>query len=211
MKKILYSFIVAVALLVVPTTASAQLNLSRLLGGISKVTSQMQTEQSTENPYSRLAESAPSAYQLNGTWSYQSASFSYLGNNPLADIVIAQVDPIIGQTLQQLGFTAGSVTLRLTNGKGVIMQGEHALNGSYSYTRSKAAIVASTTFNDKSVSASGYVRYSGGQLTVLLDARELINALTTVMPELKQDQNVIMVQTLLKDLKDVYVAGKFSK
>jgi hypothetical protein len=171
----------------------------------------MQTEQSSENPYSRLAESAPSAYQLNGTWRFESASFSYLGNNPLADIVIAQVDPIIGQTLQQLGFTAGSVTLRLTNGKGVIMQGEHTLKGSYSYTRSTAAIVASTTFNDKSVSASGYVRYEANQLTVMLDARELINAMTTVLPELKSDQNVVLVQALIRDLKDVYVVGKFRK
>lgn len=211
MKRIVYTLIVVVAVVLLPTTASAQLNLSRLLGGISKIAGQTQTQQPQQDPYERLAEAAPSAYQLNGTWTYESASFSYLGNNPLADVVISQVDPIIAQTLQQLGITSGSVSLRLNGGKGVITHGEHKLNGSYRYTRSTAAITAMTTYDNKSVSASGYVRYEANQLTVMLDARELINAMTTVLPELKSDQNVVLVQTLIRDLKDVYVVGKFRK
>jgi hypothetical protein len=208
MKKTLYTLIAVVAVALVPTTASAQFNLSRLLGGLSKVAN-AQTEK--EDPYQRLAEAAPSSYTLNGNWTYQSASFSYLGSSPLADIAIAQIDPIITNTLKQLSITPGSVKLRLNGGKGTITQGDHVLEGSYVYTRSKAAIVAETTLDGKTVKASGYVRYESGELTVLLDARELINAMTTIMPELKKDQNILLVETLIKDLKDVYVVGKFTK
>lgn len=208
MKKTLYTLIVAVVVALVPTTASAQFNLSRLLGGLSKVAN-AQTEK--EDPYQRLAEAAPSSYTLNGNWTYQSASFSYLGSSPLADIAIAQIDPIITNTLKQLSITPGSVKLRLNGGKGTITQGDHVLEGSYVYTRSKAAIVAETTLDGKTVKASGYVRYESGELTVLLDARELINAMTTIMPELRKDQNILLVETLIKDLKDVYVVGKFTK
>jgi hypothetical protein len=208
MKKTFYTLIAVVAVALVPTTASAQFNLSRLLGGLSKVAN---AQAEKEDPYQRLAEAAPSSYTLNGNWTYQSASFSYLGSSPLADIAIAQIDPIITNTLKQLSITPGSVKLRLNGGKGTITQGDHVLEGSYVYTRSKAAIVAETTLDGKTVKASGYVRYESGELTVLLDARELINAMTTIMPELRKDQNILLVETLIKDLKDVYVVGKFTK
>ena len=118
----------AVVVALVPTTALAQLNLSRLLGGLSKVAN-AQTEK--EDPYQRLAEAAPSIYTLNGNWTYQSASFSYLGQNPLADIAIAQIDPIVASMLQQLKITPGSAKLRLSGGKGTITHGDHKLDGSY--------------------------------------------------------------------------------
>lgn len=210
MRRVLYTLIVAVAVVLVPTTASAQFSLSRLLGGLSQAASQ--NEQKREkDPYQRLAEAAPSLSTLNGTWTYQSASFSYLGNSPLADIAIAQIDPIVVSTLKQLNITPGSVTLRLSGGKGTLKHGDNKLEGTYVYTRSMAAIVAETTLDGKRVKASGYVRYESGELTVMLDARELITAMTTVLPELKKDQNIILLETLLKDLKDVYAVGKFTK
>lgn len=208
MRKRLYTLIVAVAVAIVPTTASAQFSLSRLLGGIQQVANS-QTQQ--VDPYQRLAESAPSSYTLNGNWTYQSASFSYLGNSPLADIAIAQIDPIVASMLQQLNITPGSVKLRLNGGKGTITQGDRKLDGSYVYVRSKAAITAQTTLDGKTLSVPGYVRYESGTLSIMLDARQLITAITAIMPELKQDQNIILLETLLKDLKDVYVVGKFTK
>lgn len=208
MRKRLYTLIVAVAVAIVPTTASAQFSLSRLLGGIQQVANS-QTQQ--VDPYQRLAESAPSSYTLNGNWTYQSASFSYLGNSPLADIAIAQIDPIVASMLQQLNITPGSVKLRLNGGKGTITQGDRKLDGSYVYVRSKAAITAQTTLDGKTLSVPGYVRYESGVLSIMLDARQLITAITAIMPELKQDQNIILLETLLKDLKDVYVVGKFTK
>lgn len=208
MRKRLYTLIVAVAVAIVPTTASAQFSLSRLLGGIQQVANS-QTQQ--VDPYQRLAESAPSSYTLNGNWTYQSASFSYLGNSPLADIAIAQIDPIVASMLQQLNITPGSVKLRLNGGKGTITQGDLKLDGSYVYVRSKAAITAQTTIDGKTLSVPGYVRYESGALSIMLDARQLITAMTTVLPELKKDQNIVLLETLLKDLKDVYVVGKFTK
>ena len=208
MRKRLYTLIVAVAVAIVPTTASAQFSLSRLLGGIQQVANS-QTQQ--VDPYQRLAESAPSSYTLNGNWTYQSASFSYLGNSPLADIAIAQIDPIVASMLQQLNITPGSVKLRLNGGKGTITQGDRKLDGSYVYVRSKAAITAQTTLDGKTLSVPGYVRYESGTLSIMLDARQLITAITAIMPELKQDQNIILLETLLKDLKDVYVVGTFTK
>ena len=208
MKKTLCTLNAIVAVALVPTTASAQFNLSRLLGGIQKVATQQTHE---TDPYQRLAEAAPSSYTLNGNWTYQSASFSYLGTSPLAEIAIQQIEPIVASMLQQLNITPGSVKLRLNGGKGTITQGDRKLDGSYVYVRSKAAITAETTLDGKTVKASGYVRYEAGELIIMLDARELINAITAIMPELKQDQNIVLLETLLKDLKDVYAVGKFTK
>ena len=208
MKRTLYTLIVAVTITLLPATASAQFSLSRLLGGLAQAAAESQKK---DDPYQRLAESAPSHSTLNGTWTYQSASFSYLGNSPLAEIAIAQIEPIVASTLKQLSITPGSVKLRLNGGKGTITHGDDKLEGAYVYTRSKAAIIAETTLNGKTVKASGYVRYESGQLTVMLDARELITAMTTILPDLKKDQNVIVLETLLKDLKDVYAVGKFTK
>lgn len=206
----IFSVVVVVCALLLPASASAQFDLSRLFGGGKQQGSATTTTQSSHDPYQRLAATAPAASVLNGTWSYQSASFSYIGSNPLADVVIAQLNPVIGDALSRLGITRGTATLSLQSGRGTITHGDYVMSGGYTYTRSTAAIVATTTLDSMQLSASGYVRYSSGELTVLLDARELAKAMKSVMPELAYDQNFVLVETLLRDIDgDVYVAAKF--
>jgi hypothetical protein len=126
-------------------------------------------------------------------------------------MAVAQLNPVINDVLRQMGVTKGSAVLMLSSGTGSITHDGYTMKGSYRYTRSTAGIVAETIVDDKRVSASGYVRYSSDTLTVLLDARELIKAILEVMPEYKNDPNIVLVETVLRDLGDVYVMGKFKR
>jgi hypothetical protein len=45
----------------------------------------------------------------------------------------------------------------------------------------------------------------------MLDVKEVIKAVKTVYPDYKNDQNVVLIETLLKDMGDVYLVGKFTK
>lgn len=206
MKRLAIVALIAVVAIMLPTSATAQINLSNLLGGGSKTTTS-----SANDPYKRLADAAPAASTLNATWLYDTASFSYLGSNALAEMAVAQLNPVINDVLRQMGVTKGSAVLMLSSGTGSITHDGYTMKGSYRYTRSTAGIVAETIVDDKRVSASGYVRYSSDTLTVLLDARELIKAILEVMPEYKNDPNIVLVETMLRDLGDVYVMGKFKR
>ena len=48
-------------------------------------------------------------------------------------------------------------------------------------------------------------------LTVLLDVKQLVKAVKTVYPELKSDQNIVLMDSLLKDMTGVYAVGKFKR
>lgn len=207
MRRVTIFFTLCLALVAMPMSASAQFDLSKLFGG-SKITSS--SAATSSDPYKKLAESAPSASTLEGSWSYDSASFSYVGNSPLAQMAVAQLDPVITDVLTQMGVTRGSATLKLKGGKGVITHGKQSMKGTYTYDRSTAGVVASTTVDNKSVSASGYVKYSSGKLIVMLDVKQMIAAIKQVFPEYSTDQNIILVETLLKDIGDVYVVGRFA-
>lgn len=206
MRRIITLISLCLALVAMPMSASAQFDLSKLFGG-SKTT----TTTTTADPYKKLAESAPAASALEGVWSYDSASFSYVGNNPLAQMAVAQLDPVLADVLRQMGVTKGSAQLQLKGGKGTITHGKQSLGGEYRYTRSTAGVVASTTIDGKKISASGYIKCSAGKLTVMLDVKQMITAIKTVFPEYAKDQNLILVETLLRDIGDVYVVGRFIK
>lgn len=200
--------LIAVAMFTLATSASAQFDLSRLFGGSKSTSTSTQTE-AANDPYKRLAQAAPAATQLEGRWSYESASFSYVGNNYLASMAVAQLDTVIRDVLKQMGVTTGSAQLQLKGGKGVISQGDQSLHGTYTYNRSTAGVVASTTVDGKEVSVSGYVKYSSGRLSVMLDVKQMIAAIKSVFPEYKDDPNILLVESLIKDLGDVYVVGRF--
>lgn len=202
--------LIAVAMFTLATSASAQFDLSKLFGGSKSTSTSTSTQtQSSNDPYKRLAQTAPTISQLEGKWSFESASFSYVGNNYLASMAVAQLDPVINDVLRQMGVTSGSAQLQLKGGKGVISQGDQSLSGTYTYNRSTAGVVASTVVDGKKVSASGYVKYSSGKLSVMLDVKQMIAAIKTVFPEYKNDQNILLVESLIKDLGDVYVVGRF--
>ena len=212
MRRLLSFFALCVMLVAMPMSASAQFDLSKamglILGGATKGQTQTPAQQAPD-PYQKLADAAPSQSTLNGTWVYDSASFTYVGSNPLASMAIAQLDPVLANLLTQLGVTRGSAELSLRTGEGVITHNGRSLEGTYSYRRSRASIVAKSTIGGKSVSASGYVKYASGKLTVLLDVKEVLNSIKQVYPEYAVDPNVVLVETVLKDIGDVFVVGQF--
>lgn len=209
-----------------PTTASAQLDLGKALGALfGALTESGQKEQPAEQPatteqpglptktiFDVLAENAPSARALQGTWLYEDASAEYFGSSPLADMAIAQGEQFVKSQLLTHGLKPGSFSLYLRrSGTGTITFGERTLTGRYAYNASKGTIVISGTVNNVAVSVSGYVRYEDGKLDILVDAQSALNALLKVYPELATDQTVQMVSGLVASFPGVYAVASFSR
>lgn len=213
MKKIAIFLLALVSLAAAPQSASAQFDISKVLGGLFGGSSKSTTTElaTASTPYTKLADAAPAITSLYGTWSYSSASFASLGSNPLADVVLAQLDPIVLDVLKNMGVSEGSARLKIESGKGLIWQGSSSQNFKYTYERSKARIVLSTVINSKSVSVSGYIKYASPKVSVMLDVKELIKAIKTIYPEYQNDQNLVLVETLVRDMNDVYAVGVFTK
>ena len=171
-----------------------------------------QQQQPQKSPFEILAESAPSARLLQGSWLYSDAGAEYLGVNPLADMAIAQVEQYAKSRIVAAGIKPGSfsVTLR-RNGTGTITFGERTLSGRYVYNAENATIIISGTINNVAVSVSGYVRYADGNLDILVEATSALDALLKVYPELATDQTVQMVSGMLSSFPGVYAKATFSQ
>lgn len=171
-----------------------------------------QQQQPQKSPFEILAENAPAARQLQGSWLYSDAGAEYLGVNPLADMAIAQVEQYAKSRIVAAGIKPGSfsVTLR-RNGTGTITFGERTLSGRYVYNAENATIIISGTINNVAVSVSGYVRYADGNLDILVEATSALDALLKVYPELATDQTVQMVSGMLSSFPGVYAKATFSQ
>lgn len=171
-----------------------------------------QSQQPQKSPFEILAENAPAARQLQGSWLYSDAGAEYLGVNPLADMAIAQVEQYAKSRIVAAGIKPGSfsVTLR-RNGTGTITFGERTLSGRYVYNAENATIIISGTINNVAVSVSGYVRYADGNLDILVEATSALDALLKVYPELATDQTVQMVSGMLSSFPGVYAKATFSQ
>lgn len=170
-----------------------------------------QQQQPQKSPFEILAENAPAARLLQGSWLYSDAGAEYLGVNPLADMAIAQVEQYAKSRIVAAGIKPGSfsVTLR-RNGTGTITFGERTLSGRYVYNAENATIIISGTINNVAVSVSGYVRYADGNLDILVEATSALDALLKVYPELATDQTVQMVSGMLSSFPGVYAKATFS-
>ena len=171
-----------------------------------------QQQQPQKSPFEILAENAPGARLLQGSWLYSDAGAEYLGVNPLADMAIAQVEQYAKSRIVAAGIKPGSfsVTLR-RNGTGTITFGERTLSGRYVYNADNATIIISGTINNVAVSVSGYVRYADGNLDILVEATSALDALLKVYPELATDQTVQMVSGMLSSFPGVYAKATFSQ
>lgn len=171
-----------------------------------------QQQQPQKSPFEILAENAPAARLLQGSWLYSDAGAEYLGVNPLADMAIAQVEQYAKSRIVAAGIKPGSfsVTLR-RNGTGTITFGERTLSGRYVYNADNATIIISGTINNVAVSVSGYVRYADGNLDILVEATSALDALLKVYPELATDQTVQMVSGMLSSFPGVYAKATFSQ
>jgi hypothetical protein len=211
MKKTLILLLTLVAFALMPESASAQIDLTKALGGLLGAAQSSASGNSSNSPYKKLAEAAPAASTLMGNWTYDSATFAYVGNNPLAGAVVAQLDPVAADVLRQIGVSQGSATLTLDKSRGSVTHGDMVLKGEYEYNSSTAGITISGVIEKVAVSVKGYVKYSAPMLTVMLDVKELVEAVKSIYPEYKSDPNVILIESLLKDMGDVYLVGKFKK
>lgn len=171
-----------------------------------------QQQQPQKSPFEILAENAPAARLLQGSWLYSDAGAEYLGVNPLADMAIAQAEQYAKSRIVAAGIKPGSfsVTLR-RNGTGTITFGERTLSGRYVYNAENATIIISGTINNVAVSVSGYVRYAEGNLDILVEATSALDALLKVYPELATDQTVQMVSGMLSSFPGVYAKATFSQ
>lgn len=211
MKKTLILLLTLVAFALMPESASAQIDLTKALGGLLGAAQSSASSSSNNSPYKKLAEAAPAASTLMGNWTYDSATFAYVGNNPLAGAVVAQLDPVAADVLRQIGVSQGSATLTLDKSRGSVTHGDMVLKGEYEYNSSTAGITISGVIEKVAVSVKGYVKYSAPMLTVMLDVKELVEAVKSIYPEYKSDPNVILIESLLKDMGDVFVVGKFKR
>jgi hypothetical protein len=211
MKKTLILLLTLVAFALMPESASAQIDLTKALGGLLGAAQSSASGNSNNSPYKKLAEAAPAASTLMGNWTYDSATFAYVGNNPLAGAVVAQLDPVAADVLRQIGVSQGSATLTLDKSRGSVTHGDMVLKGEYEYNSSTAGITISGVIEKVAVSVKGYVKYSAPMLTVMLDVKELVEAVKSIYPEYKSDPNVILIESLLKDMGDVFVVGKFKR
>jgi hypothetical protein len=211
MKKTLILLLTLVAFALMPESASAQIDLTKALGGLLGAAQSSASSSSSNSPYKKLAEAAPAASTLMGNWTYDSATFAYVGNNPLAGAVVAQLDPVAADVLRQIGVSQGSATLTLDKSRGSVTHGDMVLKGEYEYNSSTAGITISGVIEKVAVSVKGYVKYSAPMLTVMLDVKELVEAVKSIYPEYKSDPNVILIESLLKDMGDVFVVGKFKR
>lgn len=172
---------------------------------------QLQQQQTSgPSPFEVLAANAPSGRALCGSWLYEDAGAEFLGQNPLADMAISQVEPYAKAQVEAAGIKPGSFSVVLRrNGTGTITYKEHSLSGRYVYDEESAKIIISGSVNNVASSVSGYVRLVDDRLEVLLDAQSSLDALLKVYPELATNQTVQMVSGVLASFAGVYVCASF--
>lgn len=171
---------------------------------------QLQQQTSGPSPFEVLAANAPSGRALCGSWLYEDAGAEFLGQNPLADMAISQVEPYAKAQVEAAGIKPGSFSVVLRrNGTGTITYKEHSLSGRYVYDEESAKIIISGSVNNVASSVSGYVRLVDDRLEVLLDAQSSLDALLKVYPELATNQTVQMVSGVLASFAGVYVCASF--
>lgn len=214
MKRIIVLLIAAVAVLL-PDAASAQFNLSGVLNSLfggQKSQTEEQTPNQTVDPYEAIAQAAPSARDILGTWTYDSAEAEYLGTNVLADLAISQVEGYVMQKVESYGITRGSFTILLRrNGTGVITWGSRTLDGRYKYNPETGAITVTGVLNGATLSCSGYVKMEGGKLVALVDANEALAAFKTAYPEYANHQLLQSVSAVAQQFSGIYGAATFTK
>lgn len=201
---IVIALVALLGVVAAPTTASAQFDLSKvgsLFGGGSK------SSKPKKSPYQTLAESAPDKRQLVGTWSYQSVDIEYLGTSSFADAAVSQLKSYGNAELCEAGITPGCFTLTLrTNGKGSIAYEDYLFEGDYIYDPSTARFELTAVADDQSVHCSGYFKFVGEDLVVMINAKDAIDAFVTILPEASTDSTFTMIKGAVDSFPGIYIS-----
>ncbi|MBR6721007.1 MAG: DUF4923 family protein [Alistipes sp.] len=212
MRRLIITLLMVVATVAMPHEAMAQLDLSKAFGALFGSASQQSQPTQPKTPLQLIAESAPSARDIAATWRYQSVGAEYLGVNQLAAFALTQAEPYIEQALRAEGITSGAFKLQMRrNGTAVVTTEDSSGSGRYAYDEATGAVTISITVNDTKVSCGGYIKLAGGLFTVLLNARDAVDAFVKVSPKYATDQTVLMIKEVLNNLDGAYIAVRFTK
>ena len=199
---IIVALMALVGIAALPTTASAQFDLSKiggLFGGSSS--------KSAKSPYATLAENAPQRNQVLGVWKYSSICVEYLGTSVLADASVSQLNSFASTELKEAGITPGCFTITLhNNGKGSFSYEDLLFEGSYTYDSSKARFVLTAKTEDgKTLTCNGYLKIVNGKLGMMVKAEDALNAVVIAAPEVGADSTFMMIKSVVDSFSGVYL------
>ena len=208
MKRFVALLILALLCAVVaPSEASAQFDLGKALGQLLGAPAQ---DTSKPSPYDEIRSTAPARSKTLGTWQYKSATLQYLGDNPLAEMALSQLEGYGLAELRKHGIIEGCCSLTLRrNGMAVLSTRDALQDGTINYDETTSGITLSTVIDGETYNAKGYLRIVSERLLVMIDARDVLKMLIKNYPELATDQTYIMAQGVLQSFGDIYLTIVF--
>lgn len=208
MKRFVALLILALLCAVVaPSEASAQFDLGKALGQLLGASAQ---DTSKPSPYDEIRSTAPARSKTLGTWQYKSATLQYLGDNPLAEMALSQLEGYGLAELRKHGIIEGCCSLTLRrNGMAVLSTRDALQDGTINYDETTSGMTLSTVIDGETYNAKGYLRIVSERLLVMIDARDVLKMLIKNYPELATDQTYIMAQGVLQSFGDIYLTIVF--
>lgn len=208
MKRFVALLILALLCAVVaPSEASAQFDLGKALGQLLGAPAQ---NTSKPSPYDEIRSTAPARSKTLGTWQYKSATLQYLGDNPLAEMALSQLEGYGLAELRKHGIIEGCCSLTLRrNGMAVLSTRDALQDGTINYDETTSGMTLSTVIDGETYNAKGYLRIVSERLLVMIDARDVLKMLIKNYPELATDQTYIMAQGVLQSFGDIYLTIVF--
>ena len=208
MKRFVALLILALLCAVVaPSEASAQFDLGKALGQLLGAPAQ---DTSKPSPYDEIRSTAPARSKTLGTWQYKSATLQYLGDNPLAEMALSQLEGYGLAELRKHGIIEGCCSLTLRrNGMAVLSTRDALQDGAINYDETTSGMTLSTVIDGETYNAKGYLRIVSERLLVMIDARDVLKMLVKNYPELATDQTYIMAQGVLQSFGDIYLTIVF--
>ena len=208
MKRFVALLILALLCAVVaPSKASAQFDLGKALGQLLGAPAQ---DTSKPSPYDEIRSTAPARSKTLGTWQYKSATLQYLGDNPLAEMALSQLEGYGLAELRKHGIIEGCCSLTLRrNGMAVLSTRDALQDGTINYDETTSGMTLSTVIDGETYNAKGYLRIVSERLLVMIDARDVLKMLVKNYPELATDQTYIMAQGVLQSFGDIYLTIVF--
>lgn len=208
MKRFVALLILALLCAVVaPSEASAQFDLGKALGQLLGAPAQ---DTSKPSPYDEIRSTAPARSKTLGTWQYKSATLQYLGDNPLAEMALSQLEGYGLAELRKHGIIEGCCSLTLRrNGIAVLSTRDALQDGTINYDETTSGMTLSTVIDGETYNAKGYLRIVSERLLVMIDARDVLKMLVKNYPELATDQTYIMAQGVLQSFGDIYLTIVF--
>ena len=208
MKRFVALLILALLCAVVaPSEASAQFDLGKALGQLLGAPAQ---DRSKPSPYDEIRSTAPARSKTLGTWQYKSATLQYLGENPLAEMALSQLEGYGLAELRKHGIIEGCCSLTLRrNGMAVLSTRDALQDGTINYDETTSGMTLSTVIDGETYNAKGYLRIVSERLLVMIDARDVLKMLVKNYPELATDQTYIMAQGVLQSFGDIYLTIVF--